>query len=279
MKAADAAPRDVSDLLGQGISIPAQPRVLAEIEQLARQENVSVKAIATLIGKDPGIAASLFKMANSPAMGLSRRIETVESAVAIMGIPQVTNVIKGVAIRQTLAGSSPAYEVFWERANDIAQIAAAVAASQGSAIAIRPDQAFMAGLFHDCGVPVLMQKFPDYCKTFRTSRTAPWPDLTLEDEALKTDHCVVGYMVGKHWALPEIVQWAIRYHHEAIDADHPARAIVALLQFSTYLYRTRYQLKDEAEWITGREAILEELGLSLDGLNEFSEEITDRLNA
>jgi HD-like signal output (HDOD) protein len=269
----DSAP----DLAGQGITIPPQPRVLTEIDQLTRQPDVGIKAIASVIKKDPGIAASIFKVANSPAMGLSRRIDTVESAVSIMGIPQVTNIVKGIAIRQTLAGNSSAYELFWDRANEIAQIAAAVATLQRSVINIQPDQAFMSGLFHDCGVPILMQKFPDYCKIFRSSRAAPWPDLAIEDAALHTDHCVVGYLVSKQWALPEFVQWAIRYHHEIDAVTNPARVIVGLLQLSTHIYCAQHRLDDEAEWLTSRDAILEELGLNIHGLSEFSEEIVDRL--
>ena len=269
----DSAP----DLAGQGITIPPQPRVLTEIDQLTRQPDVGIKAIAGVIKKDPGIAASIFKVANSPAMGLSRRIDTVESAVSIMGIPQVTNIVKGIAIRQTLAGNTSAYELFWDRANEIAQIAAAVATLQRSIINIQPDQAFMSGLFHDCGVPILMQKFPDYCKIFRSSRAAPWPDLAIEDAALHTDHCVVGYLVSKQWALPEFVQWAIRYHHEIDAVTNPARVIVGLLQLSTHIYCAQHRLDDEAEWLTSRDAILEELGLNIHGLSEFSEEIVDRL--
>jgi HD-like signal output (HDOD) protein len=266
------------ELAGHGITIPSQPRVLTEIDSLTRQASVSIKDIASLIGKDPGIVAGIFKIANSSALGLSRRIETIESAISVMGISQLTNVIKSIAIRQSLAGSSPAYEVFWERANEIAQIAAAIAVSRGSVIDITKDQAYMAALFHDCGVPILMQKFPDYCKAFRSSKSSPWPNLASEDAALDTDHCVIGYLVSKQWALPELIQQAIRYHHEQVASTNPASTIVALLQLSTHFYCVQHRLNDEPEWISNQDSILEEVGLNIDGLTEFSEEILDRLN-
>jgi HD-like signal output (HDOD) protein len=271
-------PEELAQILGQGIIIPPQPRVLTEIDSLVRRANVSVKAVATLVSQDPGIVAGIFRIVNSPAMGLSRRIDTVDSAISVLGITQVTNIIKSIAIRQALSGNAPAFELFWERSGEIAQIAAAIAIKCESVINIHPGQAYMAGLFHDCGVPVLLQRFPQYCKEFRTSSAAPWPNLATEDAALHTDHCVVGYLVSKQWSLPEFIQGAVRYHHEILAVVHPARTIVALLQLATHLYCVQRGLTDEKEWVKSRRAILEELGIHEEGLNEFSEDVIDQLN-
>jgi hypothetical protein len=37
-------------------------------------------------------------------------------------------------------------------------------------------------------------------------------------------------------------------------------------------------LTDEKEWVKSRRAILEELGIHEEGLNEFSEDVMDQLN-
>ena len=46
----------------------------------------------------------------------------------------------------------------------VAQMAMLVAEERVSVCNIFPDQAYLAGIFHDCGVPVLMQRFTTYCK-------------------------------------------------------------------------------------------------------------------
>jgi len=263
---------EIKAILEQGIAIPSQPKVLMELDDLASQPNVSVKAVAKVIAKDPALLASVFKVVNSPAMGLSRRIDSAETAVTLLGLKQITNLLKSIAIRQALGGKSLAYEKFWERSGDIAQIAAIIAKKQVSVCNIFPDQAYMTGLFHDCGVPVLMQRFPDYCKALGSLDLEHWPELDAEDRLFNTDHCIVGYLVGKHWRLPDFILRSVRYHHEIWSVSHPATTMVAMLQMATHLYNLMMKLPQEEVWESNWRNVIEELGIPEDGLNEFEED-------
>jgi len=267
---------EVQSILGQGVTIPPQPKVLMEIDKLSNEARVNNKAIAAAITTDPALVAGLFKVVNSPAMGLSKRVDSAETAIALLGLKQVTNIVKSIAVRQALGGNALAYEKFWERSGDIAQIAALIAKKQRSICGIPADQAYMAGLFHDCGIPVLMQRFPDYCQSLGNSM---WPDLANEDARHNTDHCVVGYMVGKHWRLPDLILSGIRHHHEVPALSHPAKTVIALLQTATHIYNTMQKLPEEREWAGCAELALEELGISLIGLSEFEEEIIEGFTA
>ncbi len=265
---------EIEAILGQGIAIPPQPKVLMEIEVLASKPRVNVKAIADLISKDPALLAGIFKVVNSPAMGMSRKVDSAETAITLLGLKQVTNLLKSIAIRQSLGGNSHAYERFWDRSGEIAEIAATVAQKRVSVCNVFPDQAYMAGLFHDCGVPVLMQRFPDYCKILNAGG---WPKLNDEDRQFNTDHCVVGYLVGKNWRLPEFILRGIRFHHEILAVVHPARTVVAILQMSTHIYNLLGKNADDSEWALCWQNVIEELGISPDGLREFEEDVLDTL--
>lgn len=269
---------EIETILGQGVIIPPQPKVLLEIEHLAQQPRVNVKAIASAISTDPALLASVFKVVNSPAMGLSRRLDSAETAITLLGLTQVTNLVKSIAIRQALSGNALAYERFWERSGDIAQIAATIARKQFSICRIAPDQAYMAGLFHDCGVPILMQRFTAYCKTLGQPNDG-WPDLAQEDRQHDTDHCVVGYMVGKHWRLPDLILQGIRHHHETPTLDHPAKTVVAMLQAATHVYNVMTKTPDDAEWAMCRQHAIEELGVSADGLRDFEDDVIENYAA
>lgn len=133
----------------------------------------------------------------------------------------------------------------------------------------------MAGLFHDCGVPVLMQRFPDYCKILNSSNG--WPELSDEDRQFNTDHCVVGYLVSKNWRLPEFIQRGIRFHHEIQAVEQPACMVVAILQMSIHLYNLLDKSSDDGEWDLCWQRVIEELGISDDGLREFEEDVLDAL--
>lgn len=264
---------EIEHILGQGVIIPPQPKVLLEVEQLSNQPRVNVKAIAQLIAKDPALLAGVFKVVNSSAMGLARRIDSAETAITLLGLKQVNNLLKSIAIRQALGGNSKAYEQFWERSGDIAQIAAIIAQKQVTVCNVFPDQAYMAGLFHDCGVPVLMQRFPGYCKGLNESGS--WISLADEDKQFDTDHNVVGYLVGKHWRLPEFILRGIRYHHEILSVIHPARTVVAILQTSTHIYNRIMRRPEEPEWESSWKDALEELGIAEEGLREFEEDVIE----
>lgn len=269
-------PAEVQAILGQGVTLPPQPKVLIEIDRLANEPRVSAKAIAASIATDPALMAGLFKVVNSPAVGLSKRVDSAEIAINVLGLTQVVNIVRSIAVRQTLGGNSAAFEKFWERSGDIAQIAAIIAKKQYSICSIPPDQAYMVGLFHDCGVPVLMQRFSDYCQSLASGA---WPDLVEEDKRHDTDHCVVGYMVGKHWRLPDLILGAIRHHHEVPTVIHPFKTIIALLQTATHIYNVMQKLPVEREWAACAELAVEELGISINGMEEFEEEVAENFTA
>ena len=141
---------------------------------------------------------------------------------------------------------------------------------------IFPDQACLAGIFHDCGVPVLMQRFSTYGKDMRLEDPGNWVNLAEEDARFNADHCVIGYLVAKHWRLPDFICDAVRFHHDRgrID-DHATRSMVAILQLAIQIY-TMDQGHDNVEWTAVRGEVLEELGLRDEFLPELVDVILDR---
>lgn len=271
----DADQQQIQSLLTNGIKLPPQPRVLLEIEALTSQPRINNKAVASLISSDVGLSAAVFKIANSPAMGLRRRVDSIESAITVLGLKQVVNLLKCSALRKAIGDGAAVYEKFWDRSGDIAKLAAIIAQRRVSVCNIFPDQAYLAGLFCECGVPLLMQRFPEYAKSFRLSGSGGWPDMGEEDKRFHTDHCMAGYLVSRTWHLPDFISLAIRYHHDIANVNLDHRAMVAMLQMATHLYNLRYEFSDEKEWDNSKSMILMELGLDEDGLREFEEEILD----
>lgn len=269
--------KHMQDTLRQGIKLPPQPRVLLEIERLTSQPRITNKAVAAAISADVGLSSALFKIVNSPAMGLNRKTDSIESAINVLGLKQVVNLVKCMALRSAIGDGAAVYEKFWERSGDIAKLAAIIAQKRVSVCNIFPDQAYMAGLFCECGVPLLMQRFPEYGQSFRLSSTGGWPDMGDEDRAFNTDHCMAGYLVSRTWHLPDFISLSIRYHHDIANVNLDHRAMVAMLQMATHLYNLRYQFEDDKEWPASRDMVLQELGLSEEGMREFEEEVLDSL--
>lgn len=269
---------DLKKLLDSGIALPAQPKIMLEMDRLIHKPKVNLGAIAKLVSKDPALTATVFKIIGSPIYGLRKPIESVEKAISVIGLSQMSNIVKAAALRQSIGGAESFYEWFWERSGDIAQLCSIIAYKQRMVCNIFPDQAQLAGLFHDCGVPLLMQRFPSYCKSFRIEHGRKWPNVVAEDHELNTDHAVVGYLIARHWILPDFICQAVRFHHEILNTEHKATTMVAILQMARHIYNV-YSGNNDSEWETDHERVLEEIGVSREGLKEFEEDVYDVLKS
>lgn len=261
-------------VLGSQIKIPPQPAILLEIDRLINSPNNQLAAIGKLITKDVGLTAAIFKLVNSSFYKSPTPITSIQKAITVLGLSQVSNLIKGLSLRGAIGGNELAYEKFWERSDEIATLCAIIANKQLSACNIPVDQAYMAGLFHECGVPILMQRFPQYCQTFRLNQGSHWPNFYEEDKQFQTDHTVVGFMVTKHWNLPEYICQAVRFHHDLLHVDHAALTLVSILQMARHLHKKLHHIKD-TEWSQMGEQVLEEIGVGREGSIEFMEDVLE----
>lgn len=260
--------QEIEAFLAKGVNLPPQPKVLLEIDALAAKDDVSMRAVAALVGKDAGLTARIFKVVHSPFFGIRAEVTSLDRAITMVGLKPALAIIKSAALRDAIGGDPKANDAFWERANDIAVIAALIAKKQRDVLRITPEHAHMAGLFHDCGVPILMQKFPGYCADLARA----WPDLAEEDAKFKTSHVVAGYMMAKNWKLPDAVCQAVRYHHDAANAPTSEHALIAVLLMATHL-RDLYCGYGDTTWGTMEPTILTELGISDLDKSEFTDEV------
>ena len=65
--------------------IPSFPENIRRIEQMCADNECPIMDIAECIKRDPGLATSILKLANSAGYVIVRRIETIEDAVMIIG--------------------------------------------------------------------------------------------------------------------------------------------------------------------------------------------------
>lgn len=276
MKKIDIADEQIllDKLLASQINIPPQPAILLEIGKLLDKPNNQLSAIGKLITRDVGLSGAIFKLVNSSFYKSPTPITDIQKAITVLGLTQLTNLIKGLSLRKAIGGQELAYEKFWERSNEIATLSAIIAGKQISACNIPVDQAYMAGLFHECGVPILMQRFPEYCQSFRLNHGSNWPDFKEEDRHFKTDHTVVGFLVTKHWNLPEYISQAVRFHHDRLSVDHAALTLVSILNLARHLHKKIHRLHD-TEWPLLKNQALEEIGVDKEGAAEFMEDVLE----
>lgn len=268
----------IKRLLEGGIKIPPQPRVLEELRQQTMRKQFDVRVLSRIIGQDPGIAAMLFKVVTNAAYRQHQPFDSIEQILHAVGVRQTFNLVQAISMIN-LGGVKKhqlVYEAFWARSKAIAQIAMLVADERVSVCNIFPDQAYIAAIFHDCGVLLQLQRFPTYCAEMRLEEPGRWVHLADEDRKFNADHCVVGYIVARHWCLPEFICDAIRFHHDVAQLEnHSARTMVAILQLASELYY-REQRVPNPEWELVKHEVLPELGMDEDALLEFADIVMER---
>ena len=277
-------PEDVARIkrvLEGGIKLPAQPRVLDELRKLMARKEMDVRLLSRTINQDTALTAMLFKVVGNPAYRQHQPFDSVEAILHAVGVRQTFNLVQAIALAsaQNVRHHREIFEAYWARSQAIGQLAMLVADERVAVCNIFPDQAYLAGVFHDCGVPLLIQRFPTYCAEMHLGEPGRWTDLAEEDAKFNADHCVVGYLVARHWCLPGFICDAIRYHHAIGELGmHDARSMVAILQLAVEIYY-RYQHVANPEWELIKDEALPELGLSEDSLPEFVDVILERYTA
>ena len=250
-------------LRAANIRIPPRPQILHDIQRMLEDENSTERMIGQLISRDVGVTAEVFKLANSPFYRRGAKIETVENAVRMLGRRTMGEIARNVLLRQQLGRGAAQLESFWERCTDLATLCSVLCEQLERPGKLSADQAYLVGLFHDCGVPVLMQHIQGYGLPQFDCPTGP--DFLAEDDARGTSHCIAGLMVALEWELPDGLCEVIRSHHYVIADNQSAPQPLALLQLAMHAY-TRVRGWRDDEWGYQAERALRTLAIAPDDL-------------
>jgi len=267
----------MNELVAKGIKLPPQPDVLLELQKKLAADNYKMNDLVRIISSDAGITSMLFKTVRSPIFSNGKELHSIKQVLMVLGIKQTYNLVQAFALATSITESvRKSFETFWARSQEVAQIAALIATDRVSVCNIFPDQAYMAGIFYECGVPILMQRFPDYCSKLNLDTATHWPVLAEEDALFNVDHCNIGYLVARHWKLPDFICKAILYRNEIPREEHGAvRTLVAILQLAIHLHH-RIIHTEHPPWEKIRTEVLAELGIHPDAEQEYYEEITEQ---
>jgi HD-like signal output (HDOD) protein len=254
-----------------GISIPPQPQIMVDLQMEQLAPDCTIQGITQLISRDVGLSGSIIKTVNSSFFGRKNKISTVQQACQLLGIDCVVNIVNALSIRGELSDEEIVeLGLFWDSATDVAMMAATISKQIG---VHAPDEAYTLGLFHNCGIPLLMERFDNYAEVMREAYASPEPRIIdVENRLLQTNHAVVGYYVAKSWRLPAYLCEAIHDHHSAqeifADQDYPdtrKKNLLAILKMAEHLCGLHRSLGGEEvdlEWRQLEEDILIYVGLS-----------------
>jgi HD-like signal output (HDOD) protein len=258
-------------LVGDVAALVSLPEVVLRINALVDDPKSSAEDIGGAVAQDAALTARLLTLANSAMFGLSRQVDTVGRAIAVLGTRQVRDLTLGLAAVRTFAGipnELVSMRSFWHHSVLCALTARQLA---GECRRGRPDSSFVAGLLHDVGQLVLFNKLPEQSRAaLLMSIDEPnEPALHLCERALLGfDHAAVGGALARRWQLPAALAECIEFHHEPARArSHPldvavvhvANSVAALIEIDSTEFGDAPPIESIAWEITGlgREQALE----------------------
>lgn len=245
----------------KNIKIPPRPTILVDLMEEQRKEDPDVKKLANLIGRDVGLSAALIKTVNSPFYGLRSKTSSAQEAIHFLGIKNVMNLISGFALKSAIGNAPRSVERFWSMTESVALVSAYIASTLPG---IPKDEAYTFGLFHNCGMPLLDARFPEYEALTANCRNRI---TDVEDERLLTNHATVGYLLTKSWNLSEeICEAAQRHHDPSVFTERNCSAktptLVAIAMLANNAYRTFHEIAAEGGWEEDGPFALDHLGFS-----------------
>ena len=214
------------------IDLPVLPQVAGRVMALASDPSADAARLSVLIHQDQALAAHVLRIANSPAYMPRTPIASLQHAVAMLGVTQLSDIAVTISLKSG-AVTIPGYEA------DIRQLWRHALASGAYAKEIarlrryNVESAYLCGLLHAVGKPVVL-------KTVTT--IAADMHIPLDPSAiisfLDGYHSRVGSLIATEWALPPQVAEAIGYYGAYEQApSHRQEAMMTCLadRLATYL--------------------------------------------
>lgn len=271
------------DKLIRSYNIPPQPQILSRIQNAGDDINI----IADMISQDVALSSGLLQTINSPHYGLANTISSIRQAAVLLGLKAVKNIVN-CQLLKAQAGNYQNKDLFdfWQSATDVANTASTLVQMLGFG---STDEAYTLGLFHNCGIPILMEKYPDYTSIMQSAYNSDGIRITeVENSHYSTNHAVLGYMVSRAWKLPEHLRTAIRDHHNferltlkssnfGTEAD-TALVILKMAEHISNVHTVLGKDHEDKEWKKIKQYIFEFLGISEPDFDDISDAVIEKLN-
>ena len=201
---------DLVNLVGDP---PTIPTVARKVIQVCSSDDCDMKLLDKLISSDPALASRILKIANSAFYGTLRSINTIKSAIVLIGIKTVKNFVVTASMKDVYKRFGLAENILWEHSIGAA-IACNIIAKEFQCRTDVIEFAFIAGLLHDIGKLLMNNSMPDkYSDIIYEFYNNNTPFYIIEQDKLGFTHADVGSMVLKKWNFSADLERAIANHH------------------------------------------------------------------
>ncbi len=222
----------IDDLVNQEISLASFPDVYFKLKEILKRPGSTAKDIADVVSTDVALSTKLLKLVNSPLFATAQKIESIERAVSLIGVEELSNLALGITAIKYFEMIPPELidmDVFWRHSLSCAIFAKIIA----SYVKINPEFMFTAGLLHDVGKLILFKHMPyGSVEALIFARENMIPVVEAEDTVLSFNHTDVSRIIMKKWEFPPSLISVVSNHHDPEKAGKDFLVSCLVLQLA-----------------------------------------------
>jgi HD-like signal output (HDOD) protein len=273
--------------LASTIHIPPRPDILIEIAEEIASKNPDIDRIAAALKRDVTLYGAIIRLVNSPALSVARNVTTIDRAIMLLGLVRVGQLVQVITLQSQLSKTMKLNR-FWDTAAEVANLMSTLAQRFTG---LSSEDAYTVGMFHDFGIPLMMQAFSEYKELLLEANQNPTVALDEEETArFGFSHYDVGYEIGKLWRVPEPLNQTIRFQPQIddlfagkiiVDDAEAVKTLSALLDLSKNIsntYRKFWRAKDFDSRFSINPLALKHLGIDEAEFSELRDDILQKLS-
>lgn len=225
------------DLVYSLRELPSPPAIQLRLSELVSGADWSIREVAEVISADPGIAARLLRLANSPFYGVPRTVSSIHEAIILLGAGEIRSLVLATTVLERF-DKVPANVVSAETLRSRAVHCGLAAARLGELAAPpgRGSEWFLMGLLFDVGSLAVCTLLPEAVREAVLMGTAPDESggPSVECAVIGSQQAIVAAELLAHWRLPAVVAEAIQWSRVPLSAPGSRRE-AAILHIATRL--------------------------------------------
>jgi putative nucleotidyltransferase with HDIG domain len=219
-------------IVAENFEIPLLPHVATQVLQLANNPNAGFSDIEKLLKQDQILTTHLIKIANSAYYRGISEVVSLRDAMSRIGLKTLKDVVFSLSLHSKvfrIKSYEGVLKEVWKHSVACAGISQILAQYAG----LNAENAFVAGLVHDIGKPVLVQVVSTWEQELLKSKTSPadpakvhriFEDVLLPS-VFEDSHTQVGALVAAKWKLPQEIFESIRWHHRPQESQKDLKMI------------------------------------------------------
>ena len=194
--------------------VPAMPAIAVQCMRLLEDPNQSFRNVGDVVAKDPLLASRVLRLANSAAFPGKSQVTTLAQAIARMGTEGLTLALVNYSMYQAFSSRDEriqsAFRGIWEHSLAVALIAKEIADQSGAPKTVDAGAAYLGGLLHDVGKPVVASLLLEAEKLMSGRKASvPWISHKVWKRVVNGSHRNIGVALARRWKLPAEISNAI----------------------------------------------------------------------